>query len=95
VKQDSHGYPAIGDVVDLVDSSGARYRGLPLVKGAGYPGHTSLGQGKKPQLKEWFVRNYPAVYVKPENVYFDPTGNRGEYRIYTESEWKAAGGAPG
>jgi hypothetical protein len=93
VKQDSSGYPAVGDVIDLIDSSGATYRRLRFVNGARYRGHTSLGQGKKLQLKEWFVRNYPIVYVKPENVYFDPTGNRGEYRIYTESEWKAGGAA--
>jgi hypothetical protein len=44
VKQGTDGYPEVRDTVDLVDSAGIRYLGLPFVKGARHPGHTCLGQ---------------------------------------------------
>ena len=88
LKQRADGYPAVRDVIHLIDSSGAKYSGLPFVKGARHPGHTCLGQTGA--LKRWFVQHYPFGHVTPENVYLEPTGQRDEYRIYTEAEWAAS-----
>lgn len=79
------GYPAVRDLIHLIDSSGVKYSGLPFVIGARHPGHTCLG--RPGALKPWFTRHYPFEYVKTENVYLTPTGQQNEYRIYTESEW--------
>jgi hypothetical protein len=87
VKQGPDGYPAVRDIIHLIDSSGAKYPGLPFVKGARLPGHT-LGQPGA--LRPWFTRHYPADRVEAENVYFKPTGNPNEYQIYAESQWKVA-----
>jgi len=87
VKQGPDGYPAVRDIIHLIDSSGAKYSGLPFIKGARHPGHTCLGQPGA--LRAWFTRHYSPEKVEPVNVYFKPTGQPNEYRIYTESEWKA------
>jgi len=88
VKQGPDRHPAVRDIIHLIDSSGAKYPGLPFIKGARLPGHTCLG--KPGALKPWFARHYSADRVAAENVYFKPTGQPNEYRIYTESEWKAS-----
>ena len=87
VKQGSDGYPAIRDIIHLVDSSGAKYSGLPFIKGARLPDHTCLGQPGA--LKVWFKQHYPFEKVESVNVYFKPTGQPNEYRICTETEWRA------
>jgi hypothetical protein len=87
VKQDPHGYPAVRDTIHLIDSSGSKYFGLPFVKGARHPGHTCLGQPGA--LKPWFKQHYSTEEVDAGNVYFKPTGQPKEYRIYTDAEWKA------
>ncbi len=93
VKQGPDGYPAVRDTIDLIDSSGTKYPGLPFIKGARLPGHTCLGQPGA--LKRWFALHYSFEKVRPESVYFMATGQRNENRIYTESEWAIvrAGGA--
>jgi hypothetical protein len=88
VKHAADGYPAVRDIIHLIDSSGAKYPGLPFVKGARLPGHTCLG--KPGALRPWFARHYSADRVEAESVYFKPTGQPNEYRIYTKSEWKAS-----
>jgi hypothetical protein len=87
VKQGRDGYPAVRDIMHLIDSSDARYHGLPFIKGARLPGHTCLGQPGA--LRPWFKRHYSVEKVELEHVYFKPTGQPHEFRIYTESEWKA------
>jgi hypothetical protein len=87
VKQGSDGYPAIRDIIHLVDSSGAKYSGLPFIKGARLPDHTCLGQPGA--LKVWFKQHYSFEKVESVNVYFKPTGQSNEYRICTETEWRA------
>jgi hypothetical protein len=87
VKQGRDGYPNIRDIIHLIDSSDARYHDLPFIKGARFPGHTCLGQPGA--LRPWFSRHYSVEKVESGNVYFKPTGQPHEYRIYTESEWKA------
>jgi hypothetical protein len=88
VKQGPDGYPAVRDIIHLMDSSGMKYFGLPFIKGARHPSHTCLGQPGA--LRPWFARHYSADRVEAENVYFKPTGQPNEYRIYTESQWKVA-----
>jgi hypothetical protein len=75
----------------VIDSSGAKYFGLPFIKGARLPGHSCLGQAGA--LKPWFVRHYSRDRVESENVYFEPTGQPNEYRIHTESAWRALANA--
>ncbi|MGA9040362.1 MAG: hypothetical protein WB421_07495 [Terriglobales bacterium] len=87
VKQSPDGYPDVRDMIHLIDSSGAKYTGLQFIKGARHPGHTCLGQAGA--LKSWFRQHYSADRVETQNVYFKSTGHPNEYRIYTESEWKA------
>jgi hypothetical protein len=87
VKQGSNGYPAIRDIIHLVDSSGSKYPNLPFIKGARLPGHTCLGQPGA--LKVWFKQHYSFEKVESVNVYFNPTGQPNEYRICTETEWSA------
>jgi hypothetical protein len=86
VRQGRDGYPAVRDIIHLIDSSDAKYDGVPFIKGARLPGHTCLGQPGA--LRPWFTRHYSVEKVELENVYFKPTGQPNEYRIYTESEWK-------
>ena len=88
VKQAPDGHPAVRDIIHLIDSPGAKYPGLPFIKGARLPGHTCLGQPGA--LRPWFARHYSADRVEAEQVHFKPTGQPNEYRIYTESEWKAS-----
>jgi len=88
VKRGSDGYPDVRDIIHLIDSSGAQYPDLPFIKGARLPGHTCLGQPGA--LKPWFTRRFPFGEVKTENVYFEPTDRSNEYRILSESEWKAS-----
>ena len=90
VKQGREGYPAVRDVIHLIDSSGTRYPSLPFVKGARLPGHTCLGQPGA--LKPWFLKHYSSHSVASESVYLTPTGGQNEYRIYTESEWAKSSG---
>jgi hypothetical protein len=87
IRQGANGYPRERDRIHLVDSSGASYRDLSFIKGAGVQGHVCLG--KPGTLKEWFTRRYPVGEIKVENVYFEPTERSNEYRIYSELEWKA------
>lgn len=88
VKQGFGGYPDVRDIIHLIDSSGSKYSNLPFIKGARLPGHTCLG--RPGALRPWFGRHYSAHSVEAENVYFRPTEQPNEYRIYTESEWKAS-----
>ncbi len=87
IGQDKNGYPKVRDCIHLVDSSGATYSALPMIRGAGIQGYVCLG--KPGTLKAWFTRHYPLDKAKAENVYFEPTRHGDQYRIYTESEWKA------
>jgi hypothetical protein len=87
VKQGSNGYPAIRDIIHLIDSSGSKYPNLPFIKGARLPGHTCLGQPGA--LKAWFKQHYCFEKVESVNVYFNPTEQPNEYRICTETEWSA------
>lgn len=87
VKQGSDGYPEVRDIIHLVDSTGSKYPNLPFIKGARLSDHICLG--KPGALRPWFGRHYSADRVEAENVYFIATGQSNEYRICTESEWKA------
>ena len=93
IKRAVDGYPEVRDVIHLIDSEGNRYHGLPFVKGARFRGYTCLGMPKA--LKPWFLRHYDFNDAKKrESVYLESTGQRNEYRLYTEPEWmalKAAG----
>ena len=87
MKKGPDGYPDVLDIIHLIDSSGAKYRDLRFTKGARHAGHTCLGQVGV--LKAWFKRHYPVEKVEAGSVYFKPSGQPKEYRIYTEAEWKA------
>jgi hypothetical protein len=80
------GRPKERDSIRLVDSSGGDYGELPFIKGAGVQGYVCMG--KPGTLKPWFTRRHPIGEVKPENVYFEPTGTSSQYRIYSEPEWR-------
>lgn len=80
------GRPKERDLIRLMDASGGNYGEFPFIKGAGVQGYVCLG--KPGTLKPWFTRRYPIGAVKPENVYFEPTGTSSQYRIYSESEWR-------
>jgi hypothetical protein len=90
VKQGARGYPEVRDTIDLIDTDGKRYRGLPFVKGARHSGHACLGQPGS--LKPWFVRHYDFKHVATEDVYLTSIGQPNEYRIYTHAEWAALNG---
>jgi len=88
VRQGPDGYPAVRDIIHLIDSSGVKYRDLPFIKGARLPGYVCLG--KPGQLRPWFDRHYSSEKVLTEEVYFKPTGQPNEYRIYTKSQWQTS-----
>ncbi|MHB1943229.1 MAG: hypothetical protein ACYCP0_09290 [Acidiferrobacteraceae bacterium] len=85
VQQDATGYPRIRDSIHLTDSAGGIYPPLKFIKGAHVHGHVCLG--KPGALKPWFTERYPFDRVEGDEVYFEPTGRPGEYRLYSASEW--------
>lgn len=91
VRQGTNGYPKVRDNINLVDSSGATYSNLPFIKGAQEEGYVCLGQPGA--LKRWFTERYRFAEVSRENVYFESTVRPNEYRIYSESEWRAREGS--
>jgi hypothetical protein len=59
VKQRNDGYPAIGQNIKLLDSSGITLGAFSFIKDANRKGYTCLGQPGR--LRAWFEQHYPGI----------------------------------